>query len=254
MKHITREEDLHLTLTLPPKSPAPHGVVKRIPRPQMFPLIIEPQIDPKGQPFFAKLRAEADSELLANGAGKLYLGFHLDPLHNAHWNNLRKPLSFKIEKVDNVKLDQWEASADAVSEASDADPREFLLTVQTWPDDQALRLAVTYFACVGEETCHTVRQEYVLRRRRDVDGGRARGTGAGFWDPEEFARQLFRGDANKDGKLTRSEVVGIVLPHFQKLDTNQDGFLVLEELQPVGDWLNHHHQPGTPPQSPKTSP
>jgi hypothetical protein len=112
--------------------------------------------------------------------------------------------------------------------------------------DEPLKLTVKYFACVGKETCHVVQQEYVLHRRRDADGGGARGAGAGYWDPEDFARQLLRGDANRDGKLSRSEVVGIVLPHFEKLDTNQDGFLVLDELKPIGDWLNHHHQPGTP--------
>jgi hypothetical protein len=220
----------------------------------MAPLVIEPQIEPKGQPFFAKLRAEADANLLADGAGKLYVGFHLDPLHNAHWNNLTKPLSFQIEKGDGVKLDRWEAAADKVPVASDADPREFLLTVEAWPKGQPLRLTVKYFACVGKETCHVVQQDYVLHRRRDADGGGARGAGAGYWDPEEFARQLLRGDANRDGKLARSEIVGIALPHFEKLDTNQDGFLVLDELKPIGNWLNHHHQPGTPEREDKDGP
>ncbi|MEX2174579.1 MAG: hypothetical protein WD872_09465 [Pirellulaceae bacterium] len=246
VERVTREEDLHLTLGLPLESSAERGMVERVPRERMAPLVIEPRVEPKGQPFFAKLRAEADAGLLADGAGKLYLGFHLDPLHNAHWNNLTKPLSFQIEKVDGVKLDRWEAAANKVSIASDADPREFLLTVESWPTDQTLRLTVKYFACVGKETCHVVQQQYVLHRRRDADGGGARGEGAGYWDSEEFARQLLRGDANRDGKLARSEVVGIVLPHFEKLDANQDGLLVLEELKPIGDWLNHHHQPGTP--------
>jgi hypothetical protein len=254
VERITQVEDLNLTLGLPPESPAERGVVKRIPRPKMAALAMEPKIDPKGPLFFAKLRAEADARLLADGEGQLYLGFHLDPLHNAHWNNLTKPLSFQIEKADGVKLDQWESSAEKVSVASDADPREFLLTVGAWPEDQPLRLTVTYFACVGEEACHAVRQEYVLYRRRDPDGGGARGAGAGYWDADEFARQMLRGDINKDRKLARSEAVGILLPHFEKLDANQDGVLSLEELKPVGDWLNQHHQPGTPPSTPKPGP
>ena len=246
VERVTREEDLHLTFGLPPKSPAIRGVVKRIPRPQMLPILMEPRIDSWGQPFYAKLRAEADDSLLNEGAGKLYVGFHLDPLHNAHWNNLAKPLSFQIEKVDSVDLDRWEVTADKVAQVSDADPREFLLAVKKWPDNQALRLSVTYYACVGDDACHMVRQDYVLHRRRDIDGGGARGAGAGFWNPAEFARQLLRGDSDNDGKLTRSELVGIAVPHFEKLDTNQDGFLVLDELKAMGDWLNHHHQPGTP--------
>lgn len=251
---VTREEDLNLKIELPPASPAPRGVVTRVPRPNMQPIIVQPQIEPKSQPFFAKLRAEADAGLLSDGAGQLYLGFHLDPLHNAHWNNLTKPLSFQIDDVDGVTLDRWGAAAEPVAPASDADPREFMLFVKAWPTDKPLRLTVTYFACVGEDACHAVRQQYVLDRRRDTDGGGARGEGAGYWNPQEFAAQLLRGDANKDGKLARSEAVGIVLPHFGKLDANQDGFLELDELKPVAGWLNHHHQPGTPSKPPASKP
>lgn len=249
VEHITREEDLHLKFELPPKSSAPRGLVTRIKRLQMASIVMEPQIEPKSQPFFAKLRAEADADLLKAGAGQLYLGFHLDPLHDAHWNNLTKPLSFKIEAADGVMLDRWEATAAQVSAVSDADPREFLLKVAAWPTDQPLRLTVTYYACVGKETCHTVRQEYILRRQRDIDGGGARGSGAGYWDSDEFAQRMLAGDKDKDGKLMKSEVVGIILPHFEKLDTNKDSFLTLEELKVISDWLNHHHQPGTPPSS-----
>ena len=246
VEHVTREEDLRLALNLPPKSAAARGVVKRIARPQMLPIVLEPQIDPKGPEFFAKLRAEADADLLRSGAGKLYLGFHLDPLHNAHWNNLTKPLSFQIEKAAGVTLERWEVEAEKIAETSDSDPREFLLNVEAWPEDQPLKLVVKYFACVGEETCHAVRQEYVIHRSRDADGGGARGSGAGYWNPDDFARQMMRSDANKDGKLTKAEVVGIALPHFEKLDANKDGFLELEELKTIADWLNFHHQPGAP--------
>ena len=101
--------------------------------------------------------------------------------------------------------------------------------------------------CVGEETCHAVRQEYVLRRQRDIDGGGARGEGAGYWESAEFTQRMLAGDKNDDGKLSKSEVVGIILPHFEKLDANKDGFLDAQELDVVAGWLNSHHQPGTPP-------
>jgi hypothetical protein len=253
VEHITREDDLQLKLGLPPKAPAARGVVPRLPRPQMQAIEMEPQIEPKGMPFFAKLRAEADAGLLQDGAGRLYLGFHLDPFHNANWNNLTKPLSFKFEPADGVRLDPWEAAAPTVSVVSDADPREFLLNIEAWPRDKPLRLTVWYFACVGEETCHAVQQEYVLHRRRDLDGGGARGEGAGYWDPEEFAQRMLASDRDKDGKLQQSEAVGILLPHFEKLDTDQDGLLDAQELRVFSDWINHHHQPGTPPTNPKAS-
>ncbi len=245
--HITREEDVHLKLDLPPKTPAARGIVPRVRRPQMQAVVMEPKVEPKGPPFFAKLRAEADADLLKDGAGQLYLGFHLDPFHDAHWNNLTKPLSFQIEPAEGVAVDKLEAAAPKVKATSDADPREFLLKVEAWPAEIPLRLTVTYFACVGEESCHAVRQEYILHRRHDLDGGGPRGNGAGYWKPEEFARQMFAGDKDKDGKLSKSEVRGLVLPHFDHFDTNDDGFLDREELLVVSEWLNHHHQPGPGP-------
>lgn len=244
---VTREEDLNLNLGSPPESSAPRGVVERIARPRMIPIVVEPQIESDGLPFFAKLRAEVDAEVLEGKPGNMYFGFHLDPLHDAHWNNLDRPLSFSIASVDGLDFDRLEASAERVDVPSDADPREFMIAVRSWPQDQPLRLTVTYLACVGTETCHEVRQEYVVRRARDADGGGARGEGAGFWDPEDFAKQMLRGDRDGDGRLVPSEVVGIALPHFDELDANKDGVLVHEELLTIADWLNHRHMPGPPP-------
>jgi hypothetical protein len=86
----------------------------------------------------------------------------------------------------------------------------------------------------------------MIHRRRDKDGGGARGTGAGFWVPEEFARQQMARDKNSDGKLDKDEVPGLVLPHFERFDTNNDGLLDREELKAVSTWLNEHHRPGVP--------
>lgn len=248
-EQITKEEDLQLKLGLPLRTSAARGVVPRLSRSQMLPIRMEPQIEKDGLPFFAKLRAEADADLLQEGSGQLYLGFHLDPFHNAHWNNLTEPLTFRIESVDGVILDKWEAAATKVSPVSDADPREFMLKVNAWPGDQLLRLTVTYYACVGEETCHVLKQQYLLYRERDRDGGGARGVGAGLWQPEEFAQRMLAGDRNRDGKLSKSEAAGIILPHFEKLDSNEDSFLDFDELKIISDWLNDHHQPGTPSKS-----
>ena len=79
-------------------------MVERIARPRMQAIEMEPVIDPKAPPFYAKLRAEADSELLKSGKGNLYLGFHLDPFHGAHWNNLTAPLQYKIALPDGAKF------------------------------------------------------------------------------------------------------------------------------------------------------
>lgn len=244
VEKVTREEDVKLNLQPPLKVPAARGVVPRIKRPRMQAIEMEPVVDPKAPPFYAKLRAEADPDLLANGKGKLYLGFHLDPFHGGHWNNLTPPLKYKLGLPEGVKITAATGDAPKVKAATDCDPREFLLDVESWPADKPVRLTVTYSACTDAE-CHVVTQEYVLRPRRDRDGGGARGVGAGFWD-EEFARQMIARSKRGDGKVDRTEVMGLILPHFDKLDTNKDGYLDLDELKVVADWLNTHHAPGVP--------
>jgi hypothetical protein len=254
VEKITKEEDVHLKVELPVKSAAARGVVPRVKRSGMQPLAMKPRIDPKGLPFFAKLRAEADKDLITTGAGKLYLGFHLDPFHEAHWNNLSNPLEFKLKVGEGVKIDKITAAAPKVKVASDADPREFLLNVMDWPEDAIIELTVTYFACVGDKVCHEVRQSYVLYCERDRDGGAAKGEGAGYWDRETYPRQMLARSKSGKGKLSKDEVQGLVRPHFDDFDKNKDGYLDEKELKAVADWLNYHHQPGPAPKDLKGPP
>jgi hypothetical protein len=242
---ITPEEDVKLNIQLPLKEAAPRGAVARIQRPRMQAIEMKPVIDPKAPPFYAKLRAEATAGLLNDGEGKLYLGFHLDPFHKAHWNNLNPPLRYKLELPEGAKIAKSSGEAAKVTAASDTDPREFLLEVANWPDDKPIKLTVTYSACV-DEACHVVQQEYVLHLRRDKDAGGARGAGAGLWEAEEFTRQMLARDKNGDGKLDKTEVMGLILPHFAQFDVNKDGLLDAEELKAVVTWLNTHHVPGVP--------
>ncbi len=246
--HITKVEDLKLELGLPLEPVAARGVVKRYNRLHMLPVQSEPQIKAGGTPFYAKLRAEADQPLITQGKGEIYLGFHLDPFHRACWNNLKEPLTYHIDAPSSVKIEKPAGAADRVSVPSDTDPREFVLKVSEWPADEAIRITVSYVACLPDETCVPVKQEYVVRRIRDMDGGGARGDGAGFWDKDEFNRRLLMGDRNRDGKLTLEESVGLVQPHFETLDRNHDGVLDTDEMSVVTDWLNHHHKPGVPKQ------
>jgi hypothetical protein len=96
------------------------------------------------------------------------------------------------------------------------------------------------------EACHAIKQEYVLHLRRDRDGGGARGAGAGFWG-EEFAKQQLARDKDGNGKLDRTEVMGLIVPHFAHFDVNKDGFLDAKELPEIARWLNEHHAPGPAP-------
>jgi hypothetical protein len=249
VERITKEEDIKLNIQLPLKSPAERGVVARIQRPRMQAIVMEPVIDPKGLPFYAKLRVEADSDLIRDGAGKLYLGFHLDPFHEAHWNNLTPPLAYKLELPEGAKVEKSSGKGAKVAVASDADPREFLIDVEAWPADKPIKVTVTYSACVAE-ACHAIKQEYIIHLKRDKDGGGARGAGAGFWG-DEFIKQLLTRAKKADGKLDRTEVMGLILPHFDRLDVNKDGFLDAEELKEVVRWLNEQHAPATTVPKPK---
>ncbi|MBC5840823.1 MAG: EF-hand domain-containing protein [Flavobacteriaceae bacterium] len=49
--------------------------------------------------------------------------------------------------------------------------------------------------------------------------------------PPKAEQLLKEMDANKDGKLAKSELKGPIKDDFIKIDTNKDGFLSLEELK-----------------------
>ena len=152
-------------------------------------LVIEPKIESGGRPFFAKLRAEANASMINKGDGELYLGFHIDPVHDAHWNNLTEPLTVQLETPEGVETDRRELRAPQASSTSDADPREFLLKVKAWRTDRPIRLTVSYFACVGDTECYAVEQRYEVFRKVDEFGGNAQGAGAGLWEFEEFSEK-----------------------------------------------------------------
>ncbi len=242
---ITRVEDLNLRIGQFVESQAQRGVVERVARPDMAALTIEPLVEQSKLPFFAKLRAEGDLGLVQDGAGSLYLGFHIDPFHHAHWNNLTEPLSFKIECSDDVVIDRRQDAAAKIDAPTDSDPREFMLQVKSWPRDEPIRITVTYHACVNE-TCHAVQQQYLVHRDRSIDGGGARGEGAGYWEKSDFTQKLLAGDRDRDGLISEPEAVGVIAPHFTSIDKNHDGLLSRDELAEVADWLNHHHQPAPP--------
>lgn len=52
---------------------------------------------------YAKLRPEADQQLLRTGTGQLYLGFRQDPILGAEWNNLATPPKYRITCVSGER-------------------------------------------------------------------------------------------------------------------------------------------------------
>jgi hypothetical protein len=168
----TRVADLDLKMQPPPKVAA-RGVVERVERPQNLQAIwVEPEVKEKGKPFYAKLRAEAEPNLIRSGSGKLYLGLHLDPLYHVHWNNLTKPIKVRLTAPDGTELSSTTLDGPKVDEPADIDPREFLIDVTSWPVDTPIKVTVDYFACNDEQGwCLAIQQKYELIRIKDPDAG-----------------------------------------------------------------------------------
>ena len=155
------------------------GIVPRVELPpNMQSIQVDPDLDATDIPFYVKIRAEADRELLQNGSGTMYLGFHLDPLYNVHWNNDAGPVKYNFSVPDGVMMTPSSGVGPDVEEPADADPREFLLQVDAKALDGPLDLEVFYFACDDALTfCIPVTQSYQIHLERDIHFGTIR-TGA----------------------------------------------------------------------------
>jgi hypothetical protein len=213
------------------------------------------------------LRAEAESSVLETGSGKIYLGFHIDPIHRTHWNNLADPIHFEIKAPSRAKVTPDSGDGPKLDVESDSDPREFLVRVDHADSGMSLTLTVRYFACSDDPAwCKPVEQAYVIHLVRDEFGGatlgrtfmpggpprggppqggpgqpgRGRPSGGfggppqgarpGFAGPPNMAMFLSRFDRNGDGKLTESEVPAGLWQRLRDRDANADGTLTSEEL------------------------
>lgn len=221
--------------TLPPPKPAASGIVPPLPRSkEMRPLRIEPEIKEEGQPFYAKLRAEASQELLRTGKGKLYIGFHLDPLYHVHWNNLVAPIHVEVQSGPSAKATPAEWDGPEVKEPADVDPREFLAEIETDPEQpkQPLKLSVRYFACNDEQGwCKSLRQQYTIHFEEDRDAGwvqpRNRRNRPGAPDPASKPD-----DANADREFATGQMGEIDIANRTIALWNSEGREVLFRVAP----------------------
>jgi hypothetical protein len=202
----TRVSDLKMK-TLPPPKAAATGVVKPLELPgRMQALQIVPQIKEGGQPFYAKLRAEAEAALLRSGKGKLYLRFQLDPLYKVHWNNLTRPIKVTLQPPEGMKLDRTTLEGPKVKVEADIDPREFLIDVDAAGGKGPLKLSVRYYACNDAAGwCKLVVQDYTVQFVADRDGGQARRGGRAKRGPRGKKRPFARGGAEM-GRIVSVDV------------------------------------------------
>ena len=192
-------------------------------------------------PFYAKLRAEATRELLQTGAGKLYLGFHLDPIYHVHWNNLVAPIEYETKSPDGTTVTPASGEGPQVKEASDIDPREFLVDVEGGNASESLELTVRYFACNDAEGwCIPVTQKYAITLEPDPDGGQRRAPSTGGRAGSSGGRagmvaRLMEGDRNGDGKIGKDELPERMQARFDAMDRNGDGFIDQDELKNLAE-------------------
>jgi hypothetical protein len=257
-------------LGLPPFQMRPNTRGAVLPRIEVPGIMVPLKIEPKqsSQPFYVKLRAEAEQSVLEKGSGKIYLGFHIDPIHNTHWNNLADPLHFEIKAPPPAKVSPGSGDGPKLEIESDSDPREFLVSLENANPDTLLSLTVRYFACSDEPAwCRPVEQEYSIHLVRDEFGGAVfgrtfvpggsfrggppserpgqRGNGRpfsgfggqgppagrpGFAGPPSAEMLFSRFDRNGDGKLTESEVPAGLWQRLRNTDANDDGAITPKEF------------------------
>ena len=191
-------------------------------------------------PYYVKLRAEVTNNLLENGWGKLYLGFHLDPIYGVHWNNLVDPLSYEVINAAGIKSKHLKGVASKVNRITDREPREFFIEVSNWKAEQAIILRTNYYACdTNDKKCEFITQNYELVLREDLYAGGVygrsfmAGSNDGSNEHENKINRLLGLDKNKDGLVEKSEVPERMLMRFKTLDLNGDGILNKEEIENI---------------------
>lgn len=168
--HPTTVADLGMKIE-PPPSEAPTGIVPRVDLKGAFhPLVAQAQVEKSRHPFYAKLRAAAQNELLTTGKGQLYLGYFLDPIYDVHWNNEAAPVSYEVTGPTAVSISPAKGRGPVVDAPADSDPREFLLNVDRGRSTEPIGITLHYYACT-DRWCIPVSQEYVISWQIDRDSG-----------------------------------------------------------------------------------
>jgi len=231
----TRVEDLNMP-EIKPAGTVAQGIAPRVVMPaNMMAMKVKPVEDEK-YPFYVKLRAEADAAFLLgeSDTGQIYLGFHLDPLYHVHWNNEAAALEYSLTTKDGVIVSPAEGKFPEVTEAADADPREFLLEITVEETRSPIELEVRYFACDDALTfCVPVTQHYSILLERDRDGGSAMGRTVSEDEEmsvDDMVAELWEMDSDGNGKLGRSELLGPFRAWFEEYNLDGDDVLSAEEV------------------------
>jgi predicted outer membrane repeat protein len=196
-------------------------------------------------PAYVKPRIEASTSLLETGKGRLYLGFHLDPLYPAEWNNISDSLKYIMKAPRGSAIAPSINTAPKITgQATDAEPREFLLTASKLTAEQPLPLQVVYSIYSAKTRRNiSITQNYAIYIERDPFGGEVfnrqtsipaptgkRRTVKSNVSKDPFDLLAAKYDLDRDGKISKDEAAGKLLREFENIDGNQDGFVEKKEF------------------------
>lgn len=219
-------------------------LVKRIGREQNAAPYQTLQLSPmeSRHPHYVKVRMEASEELIETGDGKLYMGFHIDPLYPVEWNNLEEPMEYALKVPTGVVAPSINTAPRVTAETSDTEPREFLLNARKLDPAKPIALQVKYV--VRSKTSNRnieVQQKYLAYLSPDPFAGKVLGRQTKRSENTEqkrkvritgFSGLLQRFDLDRDGKISRNEAAGALLSRFDEFDTNKNG--QIEESEYIG--------------------
>ena len=229
---------------------------RNIQSPEFSEVLVPVQLTAKGtgkRPLYVKPRVEVTQGVLQRGRGEMYLGFHLDPIHHVHWNNLAAPLQYELTLPEGIYITPKRGAAEEVEAESDANPREFVLEVTSSIPGETFDLTFHYFACSDEEGwCVPVTQTYEVALAADQDGGgtmgrsfgrgggqnnrqagRGQRQGPGGGQPmnaQQLKERIMQSDTDGDGKISKSESPPQMANQFPRVDQDSDGFLDQSEI------------------------
>lgn len=151
-----------------PAETAQTGLLPRLKKPEGLMVLKSQQVKVDGETkpvHYAKLKAEADSDCLFAGTGKLFLTFQLDPVYHVHWNNLGPPVKLSVSSDDEfATVTPTFVEGQKPDVEGDADPREFELDVDGWDPKKPLKIEFSYIGCHDADGwCMPIRQSFEVR-------------------------------------------------------------------------------------------
>lgn len=221
---------------------APSGVVARLDRPQRM-RAVQAAAAASGDPYYVKLRPEADPALIGSGSGELCLGFFVDAIYRVRWNSLVEAGRVEVTASDGVVVTPPTGVGPDVGSPSDVDPREFLVTVTGARASTTLAIAIHYHGRRDDQGWRrAITRRYAVRLTPDTVSGRVMAGGrpglpSGMSpfrrdvapDIARVVDLLFAADEDGDVRLSRDEAPLRFRAAITAIDTNGDGHIAHDE-------------------------